>query len=1038
VSINFGAAVVGGSGITQAVTLTNSGNASLTISQVNVTGPGFSISGLVLPLSLAPGQSATFNVRFAPTVTGSSSGTVSVVSDAANSLMTITLTGTGVAATFQLTASPTSLGFGNVAVGTSSSQTVTLTNTGNSSVAISQANVSGAGFSASGLTLPLTLAAGQTATLGVVFAPTNAGSVTGSVSVVSNATNSPATVTLSGTGFVPTFLLSTSPTSLSFGNVVVGSSSTQTVTLTNSGNSSVVISQVSVSGAGFSTTGLTPPMTLAAGQTASFSVVFAPTLAGSVTGSVSVVSNATNSPATITLSGSGVQPALTVSPTSLAFGNILVGSSSSQTVTLTNTGNSSLTISQATVTGAGFSLSGLTLPLTLAVAQSSAFTVQFAPTVTGSVIGSASLIGNAPGSPTTIALSGTGVQPQLSVIPTSISFSSVVVGTTNTQTVTLTDSGTASLTISQATVTGAGFTASGLTLPLALAVGQTTNFNVAFAPTATGSVTGSVSLVSNAPGSPTTIALSGTGVAATFQLTASPTSLSFGNVVVGSSGTQTVTLTNMGNSSVTISQVSVSGAGFSTTGLTPPVTLTAGQSTTLNVVFAPAVAGAVTGSVTMVSNATNSPAVISLSGSGQSSTGSLVGCGATTGGAQQYDQSTCGNARASFSPVGTNISACQTLSASTSYTLIADVGSGQDILCFSVSHDTVLNLNGHTVTGYIQASGSQSGVHIYNGAVSCATVSAGCVHLGAGDTINNPVILEYLTATGTSTTGGGFTILIDHGGAASNLGPNPTDILRHLTVQAPPNPSSPRTDNIRLVGSNVISDIHDNLLTCPPNANACQGLETWNGIAHEVYNNKIVLADSTLLPQDGRGWDCDGSTLTTNRSCNGHHNYISVVNNRGFRWRELSGSDALVPGNGFNFHDNLLDNIRNTTEGAIHTCDPDSGMSNASNVSFYSSTFIVGANGTVLFTRNCDSTGGAVLRNNTVKCASGGCSGSQLATVSAPVAGGSASHGTFKNNTLDAGIGGISVSSLVSVASYCNTGTCGGAGICFLIPPPCN
>jgi len=183
-----------------------------------------------------------------------------------------------------------------------------LTNGGNSSLAISQVNVSGAGFSASGLTLPLTLTAGQSTALSVQFAPQAGGGVTDSVSVVSSATNSPATISLSGSGVVTTFLLSANPTSLGFGNVAVGSSSTQTVMLTNSGSSSLPISQVHVSGAGFSASGLTLPLTLTAGQGTSLTTLFAPTTAGSVTGSVTVVSNATNSPATISLAGSGVQP----------------------------------------------------------------------------------------------------------------------------------------------------------------------------------------------------------------------------------------------------------------------------------------------------------------------------------------------------------------------------------------------------------------------------------------------------------------------------------------------------------------------------------------------------------------------------------------------------------------------------------------------------------------------------------------------------------------------------------------------------------
>jgi large repetitive protein len=105
--------------------------------------------------------------------------------------------------------------------------------------------------------------------------------------------------------------LSASPTSLSFGNVVVGSSSTQMVTLTNS-TSGVTISQIGVSGAGFSASGLTPPLTLPAGQSTTFSVIFGPTTSGSVTGSVSVVSSATNSPTTIALSGTGTTASATV------------------------------------------------------------------------------------------------------------------------------------------------------------------------------------------------------------------------------------------------------------------------------------------------------------------------------------------------------------------------------------------------------------------------------------------------------------------------------------------------------------------------------------------------------------------------------------------------------------------------------------------------------------------------------------------------------------------------------------------------------
>ncbi|HEV2730176.1 MAG TPA: choice-of-anchor D domain-containing protein, partial [Terriglobales bacterium] len=232
-------------------------------------------------------------------------------------------------------------------------------------------------------------------------------------------------------------------------------------------------------------------------------------------------------------------------------------------------------------------------------------------------------------SPTTIALSGAGVQAQLAVTPTSASFGNVVIGTSNSQTFTLTNGGGASVTISQANVTGIGFSLSGLTTPLTLAAGNRATFNAVFTPTTATGSTGSISLVSNAPNSPLGINLSGTGGTATLLLAASPTSLSFGNVNTGSSSSLKATLTNSGNSNVTISSVNASGAGYSASGVNANTTLTPGQTATVNVTFAPTAGGSASGSVSVASNASNSPATISLSGTGvaQSTSSGAPICG---------------------------------------------------------------------------------------------------------------------------------------------------------------------------------------------------------------------------------------------------------------------------------------------------------------------------------------------------------------------------------------------------------------------------
>jgi hypothetical protein len=609
-SVNFGNAVVGSSS-NQTITLSNTGSTNVTITQVTPSGAGFSVTGITTPMTLSAGQTAIFTAVFAPTATGVDSGSISIISSASDPSVALTGTGTQGA----LSANPTSVNFGSFLVGSSGSVPVTLTNTGTASVTISAASASGPGFTISGLTVPLTINAGQNTSLTAKFAPTSAGSATGNISITSNARGSPMAIALSGTGTAAQPQLTISPASVTFGNVNVGGSSAQTVTLTNTGNATLTISEASASGAGFSINGLAVPASINAGANTSFTVQFAPTIAGSATGSISLTSNAPGSPATIALTGTGTQATLSANPSSVNFGSVLVGSNGSQSIMLTNSGSASVTISAASATGAGFSISGLTVPVTINAGGNTSFSAQFAPTTAGSASGSVSITSNATGSPLTVALSATATQPQISASPTTAAFGNVTTGTSNSQTITLTNNGTATLTVSAASVTGAGFSISGLSLPASVAAGKSTSFNVVFSPTSGGLVNGSVSLTDNAPGSPFAIPVSGTGVAATFLLGANPASLNFGNVSIGNSSSQNVTLTNNGNSNVTISGVTPTGPGFSASGVTSGVTLTPNQTATLSVSYTPTVNGSATGSISVASNATNSPAVISLTAS---------------------------------------------------------------------------------------------------------------------------------------------------------------------------------------------------------------------------------------------------------------------------------------------------------------------------------------------------------------------------------------------------------------------------------------
>ncbi len=200
-----------------------------------------------------------------------------------------------------LSASSSTLSFGNVQKSKSSNLSETLTNTGGSALTISAANVSSSGFSVSGLSLPMTLPPNQSATFTVTFAPVSGGSVSGTLAVLSSADNSPLNIALSGTEMAPG-QLSVSPGSLSFGDVVAGTSSSLDGTLQATG-SSVTISAASTGSAEFVLSGISLPATLSNGQTASFTVTFQPAVTGAASARLSFSSDAANSPTAQTLSG---------------------------------------------------------------------------------------------------------------------------------------------------------------------------------------------------------------------------------------------------------------------------------------------------------------------------------------------------------------------------------------------------------------------------------------------------------------------------------------------------------------------------------------------------------------------------------------------------------------------------------------------------------------------------------------------------------------------------------------------------------------
>jgi hypothetical protein len=307
-----------------------------------------------------------------------------------------------------VTLSPANLTFTGQTVGsTSPSQTVTLTNTGSAALAVSGVSIND-DFAQTN-TCGTSVAAGGSCTIKVTFTPTSSGSHSGTLSINDSAPGSPHTVLLAGaaSGGTSGPLAVLSATSLAYGALAVGvTSGAQSVTVTNNGKGTLNIVSILTDGDYAETD--TCGYSLAAGTTCTISVKFTPSALGTRPGRITINDDAANSPQTINLSGSGGIGQITWSPGNLTFVTQTVGTTSdAQTVTITNAGTIPVTISSITLTGGDFAQTNTcTDPVT--ASGTCTINVTFTPTTTGFRAGQIVIVDDAPGSPHSFVLNGTG------------------------------------------------------------------------------------------------------------------------------------------------------------------------------------------------------------------------------------------------------------------------------------------------------------------------------------------------------------------------------------------------------------------------------------------------------------------------------------------------------------------------------------------------------------------------------------------------------------------------------------------------------
>ena len=394
----FGEVLVGQS---SALTLTigNTGTADLIVSDIVLEGPYTHNANL--PLTIPPGEDQAVEITFTPTAAGAQNGTLTLTCNDGSAPAVVPLTGTGTTPTKAL--NPTQLAFGEVLVGQASTLSLTISNTGSADLVVSDIALEGP--YTHNATLPMTIPPGEDQAVEVTFTPTATGAQNGTLTLTCNDGGTPVAVPLTGTGTTPTKALN--PTQLAFGGVLVGQSSAQTLTISNTGSADLVVSNIALEGP--YTHNATLPLTIPPGEDQAVEVTFTPAATGAQNGTLTLTCNDGETPAEIALTGTGTAPAKVLSPNLLAFGNVLVGQSSIQTLTISNIGSADLVVSDIALEGPY--THNATLPLTIVPAGSQVVQVTFTPTAAGGQNNTLTLTCNDDGAPTEVDLTGTGTNP---------------------------------------------------------------------------------------------------------------------------------------------------------------------------------------------------------------------------------------------------------------------------------------------------------------------------------------------------------------------------------------------------------------------------------------------------------------------------------------------------------------------------------------------------------------------------------------------------------------------------------------------------
>lgn len=619
-ALTFATQRSGTSSDAQTVTLTNTGDNPLNVSSISMSGD-FTKTDNCTSGAVAPKAACAIQVKFLPTATGVRSGSAVIAANVNGGSLSVTLSGTG-AAPLPVNLSPALVAFDPTPVGTTSSPLqITATNSNPFPVSILSESVTGP-FVLTGNSCGTTsLLANNACELTVQFQPTAAGAASGTLTFVDEAGSQ--TVSLTGTGSAPpTDTLSVA--SLTFpGTILQQLSAPQTVVIANTGD--VLLTSIKTAVSGPFQISDTCGTQLAGQSSCSVSVVFVPTAAGSQSGVVTISDLLRTQ--TVSLSGIGLlPPVLTPSPASLSFAAQPTNTTSAaQTLTVSNTGGAPMANVGFQIIGGsaasfatGATTCGAARGSTLDAGSSCTVQVTFSPKAAGgnsaTLVISSSTLG-VTGAQVPLVGNGTSTAGLL-VSPNRLSFPATLLGHSSAvQSVTITNADNYADTSVSVSV-GAPFALAENACGASLAAAASCSVGVIFSPVTSGAVTGVLSVTAPSATTPASVALSGAGaLPSSIQVT--PAVLHFAATGVGdTSAAATVTLTNAGTvGSVTGLSLTAS-KGFRLSANTCAASLAAQANCTVGVAFAPSVAGAQSGSISIASDGAATSTQVALSGSG--------------------------------------------------------------------------------------------------------------------------------------------------------------------------------------------------------------------------------------------------------------------------------------------------------------------------------------------------------------------------------------------------------------------------------------